>query len=589
MAIKYAIASGNWSNSAIWNGGTIPAVGDDVWANTFTVNVDQNITVSSLNNSAIQVPTDLVPVMTSNTAPYGICSASANASTAVNAFDNNGSTTWTGVGTTGWISYQAIAANTAQSYNIYVGNTTTATARNWTFEGSNDGSNWTVLDTRTGITPSLNAWGIYSVATPGSYIYYRLNVTATNGGTNLIVTEFRPSTLQPVLAGGTFNFNTAGVTATCTSTSASLSQSATNLITVSATSGTVSLSLASFSSPPSIAGMTVILHSGNCNLNLTCPIISNGGANNNIFLNKTGNGNLTMTGNVTSQTSTTSSFAITTATIGTITVNGNVIGNTSTGNLSHAISQTSGNLVINGNVIGANNNSTTFGINFTGSSLTVNGNVVGGNAGAAITTTASTINVTGNVYGTSANAISMSSTGTINVTGNVYGGTTASAINSSSSAGISIIGNVYSWAVNSASGIVTLTGDMYNSLGKNAIISQLLYISDSTTTKWVMDLGGGATKTLYSADTFPNVPAITNVRSGITYGPALSLTGTMVVPAASDVRIDVPVDATVGTGELTSADIISGINASADPLAVRMKTSLSDKTAGNLISQYNNS
>ena len=45
----------------------------------------------------------------------------------------------------------------------------------------------------------------------------------------------------------------------------------------------------------------------------------------------------------------------------------------------------------------------------------------------------------------------------------------------------------------------------------------------------------------------------------------------------------------MGTGELTSADIISGINASSDPLAVRMKNILTDVTAGNIISQYNNS
>jgi hypothetical protein len=63
----------------------------------------------------------------------------------------------------------------------------------------------------------------------------------------------------------------------------------------------------------------------------------------------------------------------------------------------------------------------------------------------------------------------------------------------------------------------------------------------------------------------------------------------MVVPSASDVRENVPVDNTVGTGELTSADIISGINASSDSLAVRLKNTLTDVTAGNIISQYNNS
>jgi len=130
---------------------------------------------------------------------------------------------------------------------------------------------------------------------------------------------------------------------------------------------------------------------------------------------------------------------------------------------------------------------------------------------------------------------------------------------------------------------------MYNGLGRNAIYCQNVFISNTATTLWRVDTGGGDYKFLYSADTTPNLPATTNVRSGVTFGPALSLTGTMVVPAASDVRENVPVDNSVGTAELTSADIISGINASSDPLAVRLKNALTDVTAGNIISQYKDS
>jgi hypothetical protein len=130
---------------------------------------------------------------------------------------------------------------------------------------------------------------------------------------------------------------------------------------------------------------------------------------------------------------------------------------------------------------------------------------------------------------------------------------------------------------------------MYNTLGRSAIWCPNVFISNTATTLWRMDTGGGNYKFLYSADSTPNLPATTNVRNGVTFGPALSLTGTMVVPSASDVRENVPVDNTVGTGELTSADIISGINASSDSLAVRLKNTLTDTTAGNIISQYNNS
>ena len=52
MAIRYAVATGNWSSTATWNGGTLPTSADDVYANNFTVTIDQNVTVLSLNNTA---------------------------------------------------------------------------------------------------------------------------------------------------------------------------------------------------------------------------------------------------------------------------------------------------------------------------------------------------------------------------------------------------------------------------------------------------------------------------------------------------------------------------------------------------------
>jgi len=55
------------------------------------------------------------------------------------------------------------------------------TPRNWTFSGSNDGITWTLLDTRT----NEIYWGygeqrVYTLASPGDYTYYKLNVTHNN-------------------------------------------------------------------------------------------------------------------------------------------------------------------------------------------------------------------------------------------------------------------------------------------------------------------------------------------------------------------------------------------------------------------------
>lgn len=48
--LRWAVASGNWSSPATWNGGTVPGPGDDVRTNNFVVNLDQSISVDRLSN-----------------------------------------------------------------------------------------------------------------------------------------------------------------------------------------------------------------------------------------------------------------------------------------------------------------------------------------------------------------------------------------------------------------------------------------------------------------------------------------------------------------------------------------------------------
>jgi hypothetical protein len=52
MALKYPLATGNWSTAANWNGGTLPIAGDDVRANGFTVTIDVDINVLQLSTAA---------------------------------------------------------------------------------------------------------------------------------------------------------------------------------------------------------------------------------------------------------------------------------------------------------------------------------------------------------------------------------------------------------------------------------------------------------------------------------------------------------------------------------------------------------
>lgn len=56
MAIRWAVASGNWSSTSTWNGGTLPTSADDVFANNFTVTIDQDITAITLRNTSNTSP-----------------------------------------------------------------------------------------------------------------------------------------------------------------------------------------------------------------------------------------------------------------------------------------------------------------------------------------------------------------------------------------------------------------------------------------------------------------------------------------------------------------------------------------------------
>ncbi|WP_419785985.1 discoidin domain-containing protein [Pseudodesulfovibrio sp.] len=57
--------------------------------------------------------------------------------------------------------------------------------KSWTFEGSNDGSTWDVLHIVSGeLSWAANERREFDCDTTGSYLYYRLNVSANNGNTN---------------------------------------------------------------------------------------------------------------------------------------------------------------------------------------------------------------------------------------------------------------------------------------------------------------------------------------------------------------------------------------------------------------------
>jgi hypothetical protein len=61
--------------------------------------------------------------------------------------------------------------------------------KNWTLEGSNNGSTWDIIDTQTNITFNMGEKKTFNIFPVNTYNEYRLNITANNGGDRIEVAE----------------------------------------------------------------------------------------------------------------------------------------------------------------------------------------------------------------------------------------------------------------------------------------------------------------------------------------------------------------------------------------------------------------
>ena len=112
------------------------------------------------------------------------------------AFDDTTSTKWLTSGSTGWIQYD-FAGTTAYAINEYhISSANDAVTypgrnpKNWTLQGSNNGTSWTTVDTRTNISFTANYQELtFSFTNTTAYQMYRLNITANNGGTEIQLSE----------------------------------------------------------------------------------------------------------------------------------------------------------------------------------------------------------------------------------------------------------------------------------------------------------------------------------------------------------------------------------------------------------------
>lgn len=174
--------------------------------------LDINKTGTSLFPSGLG---NVVPVMSDNTTPSGVASASSSftLTDAFNAFDNGTGTDWTSNPGPCWLQYQFAAPTIVQGYSIRASDITTEQTivqgtsvgtsgsdstestssinvktpggqrapRTWTMQGSTDGASWVTLHTQAGVT----SWGdgerkYFTFVNDTAYTYYRLNIEGNN-------------------------------------------------------------------------------------------------------------------------------------------------------------------------------------------------------------------------------------------------------------------------------------------------------------------------------------------------------------------------------------------------------------------------
>jgi regulation of enolase protein 1 (concanavalin A-like superfamily) len=203
------------------SGGAYSTVASGITASSYTDTTVSNGTayyyvVTATNfagtsgNSPEDIATPVSPMV--NVAFGGAANDSANnpngSQGAAKAFDLNAGSKWL-CSAISWLQYDFGASNaqTIKRYTITSANDVPARdPKDWQLLGSNDGSTWTTLDTRSNQSFATRFEAqTYSIASPGGYRYYRLNVTANGGDGSTQLSEFRLFTDQGrTIANGTY-------------------------------------------------------------------------------------------------------------------------------------------------------------------------------------------------------------------------------------------------------------------------------------------------------------------------------------------------------------------------------------------------
>ena len=561
MAIKVAIASGNFSNNAIWHTGTKPVAGDTVVANGYTVTLDENATVATLSNKEF-FGLSAVPTMTGYTTPSGIASSLTryddNTYQPWRAFDNNITTHW--IGQNGrplpeWLQYEFSSPKVIIGYSLQNSTYNGDRPTNWQFQAW-DGTNWIVLDTNVG-SPSQLLPYVRTFTNTTAYTRYRIYITASLSTNYVAISELRlfetSQDAQNAVTGGNFIL-APNVNVNCT---VSIEASNVNILNWTGGAGTTS----TITSPilrASTGGNTFQIN-GAGTLNINIALATTQGGNTTIY-NILNTGTINIVGSIRPWTS----------------------------------SATGGNMLYI---------SSTPTINITGDVTQVNE----ADMKACTITGNCTFNMTGTLtLGKVSFPFELTVFCTVNITGPVigFGGSQLGLLVYTSAVlriigPISSTGNICTIYAPSGSTINLFSGPFIHSpYGYSPLwVTRYHLISSTTTYIEFRDSSTGGlnfpnavatTKRFISPSASSDSPNPTDVRLGVLYAFA-TLTGTLRMPTANQVTFGIPVDATFGNAVLTAASIwdylVSNITVE-NSIGMRLKNVATPQTTGEQLEAF---
>ena len=197
-------ANGNWNYSADNSQNAIQSLADgDSLTDTIQIQSvdgtshDVVITINGTNDSPVATAdtatdTGSIPTLSSNNDQGIILTASSSlgyggyepyrAFDGVEANASNNQNSWAISGNSGWLQAELPSAQRIAQYSIKAISFSSRQPQDWEILASNDGVNFTVIDSRTGV----NNWSPretkeFMIDDSGSYSHFRINITDNNG------------------------------------------------------------------------------------------------------------------------------------------------------------------------------------------------------------------------------------------------------------------------------------------------------------------------------------------------------------------------------------------------------------------------